>query len=27
MVKKMADSISYERARNRNFLTVFKRSS
>ena len=24
MVKKMADSISYERARNRNFLTVFK---
>ncbi len=26
MVKKMADSISYERARNRNFLTVFKKA-
>ena len=25
MVKKMADSISYERTRNRNFLTVFKK--
>ena len=24
MVKNMADSISYERTRNRNFLTVFK---
>ena len=26
MVKKMADSISYERSRNRNFLTVFKKA-
>ena len=25
MVKKMSDSISYERTRNRNFLTVFKK--
>ena len=27
MVKKMADSVSYERTRNRNFLTVFKKAS
>ena len=26
MVKKMADSISYERSRNRNLLTIFKKA-